>query len=116
MVSSGPYKIQINEIANKMLIPTWISVICRAGIPQQWWKEALLHAHLYTPQEAAAKGIVDDLIAEGADVLAAAKVYAQDLIRLNAKAYGASKKIMRQQETDYALQVFEKELVGWIIG
>ncbi|PKN66763.1 MAG: hypothetical protein CVU54_17795 [Deltaproteobacteria bacterium HGW-Deltaproteobacteria-12] len=115
MVADGPYKIQINEIANKMLIPTWINLICRAGIPQQWWKEALLHSHIYTPQEAAAKGIVDDLIAEGADVLAAAKVYAQDLFRLDAKAYSASKKVMRQKESDDALQVFEKELVDWLV-
>lgn len=115
MVANGPYKIQINEIANKMLIPTWISTICRAGIPQQWWKEAILHAHIYTPKEAAAKGIVDDLIAEGSDVLDAAKIYAQDLLRLDAKAYGASKKIMRQKEADYALQVFEKELVDWLV-
>lgn len=115
MAVDGPYKVQINEVANKMILPTWISLICRSSIPPRWWKEALLHAHIYTPREAYNKGIIDDLIDEGGDVLAAAKTYAQDLFRLDAKAYGATKKIMRQKEADYALEVFEKELLGWLL-
>jgi enoyl-CoA hydratase/carnithine racemase len=116
MVTDGPYKIQINEIANKIMVTTWINIICRSAIPPQWWKEAILHAHLYTPKEAFEKGIADDLIAEGSDVLAAAKVYAQDLFRLDARAYRETKKVMRQQEVDYALQIFEKEILGWLKG
>jgi enoyl-CoA hydratase len=115
MAVDGPYKVQINEVANKMILPTWISLICRSAIPPRWWKEALLHAHMYTPREAYNKGIIDDLIDEGGDVLAAAKTYAQDLFRLDAKAYGATKKIMRQKEADYALEVFEKELLRWLL-
>jgi enoyl-CoA hydratase/carnithine racemase len=115
MAVDGPYKVQINEVANKMILPTWISLICRSAIPPRWWKEALLHAHMYTPREAYNKGIIDDLIDEGGDALVAAKTYAQDLFRLDAKAYGATKKIMRQKEADYALEVFEKELLRWLL-
>jgi enoyl-CoA hydratase len=115
MAVDGPYKVQINEVANKMILPTWISIICRSAIPPRWWKEALLHAHIYTPREAYDKGIVDDLIEESGDVLALAKTYAQDLFRLDAKAYGATKKIMRQKEADDALEVFEKEILGWLL-
>ena len=39
----------------------------------------------------------------------------KDLFCLDAKAYSASKKVMRQKEAGYALQVFEKELVGWLV-
>jgi enoyl-CoA hydratase len=115
MAVDGPYKVQINEVANKMILPTWISTICRSAIPPRFWKEALLHAHMYTPREAYNKGIIDDLIDEGGDVLAYAKTYARDLFRLDAKAYGATKKNMRQKEADYALEVFEKELLGWLL-
>jgi enoyl-CoA hydratase len=115
MVVDGPYKVQINEVANKMILPTWIYTICCSSIPPRFWKEAMLHAHIYTPSEAYDKGIIDDLIAEGGDVLAAAKTYAQDLFRLDPRAYGATKKIMRQKETDYALEVFEKEILGWLL-
>src|SRR5664280_3456658 len=115
MAVDGPYKVQINEVANKMILPTWIYTICRSAIPPRWWKEALLHAHMYKPREAYNKGIIDDLIDEGGDVLAYAKTYARDLFRLDAKAYGATKKNMRKKEADYALEVFEKELLGWLL-
>lgn len=115
MAVDGPYKVQINEVANKMILPTWIYTICRSSIPPRFWKEAMLHAHIYTPREAYDKGIIDDLVAEGGDVLAAAKTYAQDLFRLDTRAYGATKKIMRQKEADYALEVFDKEILGWLL-
>jgi len=115
IAADGPYKVQINEVANKMIIPTWISIICRSSIPPRYWKEALLHARVYSPREACEKGIIDDLVPEGADVLEAARAYARDLFKLDARAYGATKKIMRQKDVDYALQVLEKELVGWLV-
>ena len=115
MAVDGPYKVQINEVANKMILPTWIYTICRSSIPPRFWKEAMLHAHIYTPREAYDKGIIDDLVVEGGDVLALAKTYAQDLFRLDTRAYGATKKIMRQKEADYALEVFDKEILGWLL-
>ena len=115
MAVDGPYKVQINEVANKMILPTWIYTICRSSIPPRFWKEAMLHAHVYTPREAFNKGIIDDLVVEGGDVLALAKTYAQDLFRLDTRAYGATKKIMRQKEADYAMEVFDKETLGWLL-
>lgn len=116
MATDGPYKVQINEVANKMLLPTWIMTICKSSIPPRWWKEVLLHSHVYSPREAYEKGIIDGLAVDGQDVLALAKDCARDMFRLDARAYGASKKVLRQQEADYAVQVFEKELVDWLTG
>lgn len=115
MAVDGPYKIQINEIANNMALPSWILLICRSSIPPGFWKEALLHAHIYSPREAFEKGIMDDLIPENSDVLEAAKVYAKDLFRLNTSMYAVSKKFMRQKEADEAMAVFEKEIVGILL-
>lgn len=116
MAADGPYKVQINEVANKMIIPTWISTICRSSIPHRWWKEVILHAHIYSPREAYEKGIIDDLASEGQDVLELAKTCARDLFRLDPPAYAATKKLMRQKEADYAISVFEKELVEWLLS
>jgi len=115
MAVDGPYKIQINEIANNMALPSWILLICRSSIPPGFWKEALLHAHIYSPREAFEKGIMDDLISENSDVLEAAKVYAKDLFRLNTSMYAVSKKFMRQKEADEAMAVLEKEMVGILL-
>lgn len=111
----GPYKIQINEIANNMALPGWILLICRSSIPPGFWKEALLHAHIYTPREAFEKGIVDDLIDADGDVLDAAKAYAGDLFRLNIPMYAISKRFMRQKEVDDVMAVFEKELFSVLL-
>lgn len=112
MAVDGPYKIQINEIANNMVLPSWILLICRSSIPPGFWIEALLHAHMYTPREAFEKGIIDDLIPENGDVLEAAKVYARDLFRLGLPMYAVTKRFMRQKEADDVMGVFEKELLG----
>ncbi len=113
MIADGPYKIQINEVVNRMSIPTWISLICRSSIPRRFWKEALLHSRPYTPREAFEKGIVDDLIPEGGDVMEAARLYAVELLKLHGPGYAATKKFMRQDESRHALDVLEKELVEW---
>jgi enoyl-CoA hydratase len=113
MVFDGPYKIQINEVANKMLIPSWISLICRSSIPPQWWKEALLHSRAYTPREAFERGIVDDLIKEERKVIESAKALAKDLFKLDGRAYAFTKKFMRQEEVDNAMKALEKELLEW---
>jgi len=113
MVGDGPYKIQINEVANKMILPSWISLICRSSIPHQHWKEALLHARAYSPREAFERGIVDDLIAPEGNVMETAKAYARNLFALHGPAYAFTKKLMRQEEADKALGALEKELRDW---
>lgn len=115
MAVDGPYKIQINEIANHMVLPSWILLICRSSIPPGFWKEALLHAHIYSPREAFEKGIIDDLIPEKGDVQEAANVYARDLFRLGVPMYAASKRFLRQKEADDALRAFDHEILELLL-
>lgn len=109
----GPYRIQINEVANKMLIPSWITLICRSAIPPQWWKEALLHSRPYTPREAFERGIVDVLVSEEGKVMESAKAMARDMFQLYGPAYALTKKFMLQEEARKALDVLEKEFLEW---
>ena len=116
MVADGPYTIQINEVANKMVIPSWITLICRSSIPHRYWKEALLHATPYSPREAFEHGIVDDLVEEGGDITAAARTYAEKLLKLSTEAYAATKKFLRQEESAYVMEIFEKEFLDWVLN
>ncbi len=116
MVADGPYTMQLNEVANKMVIPSWITLICRSSIPHQYWKEVLLHATPYTPKEAFERGIVDDLVKEGGDVMAAARVYAEKLLNLSPPAYAATKKLLRQEESAHVMDIFEKEFLDWALN
>ncbi len=113
ILGDGPYKIQINEVANKMILTSWISLICRSSIPHQFWKEAMLHARAYSPREAFEKGIVDDLVDGENKVMETAKELARDLFRLHGPAYAFTKKLIRQEEADKALNDLEKELREW---
>jgi len=116
ILGEGPYRLQINEVRNRMAIPSWISLICRSSIPHQYWKEALLHGHPYTPREAYDKGIVDEFIPERGDCIAAAMEKAQDLLGLDLFAYGMTKKFMREEETNKVMLIFEKEILMWRLG
>jgi len=73
----------------------------------------MLHARAYSPREAFERGIVDDLIAGENKVIEAAKELARDLFRLHGPAYAFTKKLMRQEEADKALNALEKELREW---
>jgi len=115
MAVDGPYKIQINEIANHMVLPSWILLICRSSVPPGFWKEALLHAHIYSPREAFEKGIIDDLIPENGDVMEAAYAYAKDLFRLGVPMYAMSKRFMRQKEADDAMKSFDHEMMELLV-
>ncbi|MCK9276281.1 MAG: enoyl-CoA hydratase-related protein [Syntrophales bacterium] len=116
IVLDGPYKIQINEVANKMAIPTWISIICRSSIPPRYWKEVLLHSRAFTPEEAYERGIVDNLVNKGNDVLAYAEKEAENLCKLDGPAYAATKRFMRREEAEHAMDIFDKELVEWMLA
>ena len=116
MILDGPYKIQINEVANKMVIPSWILLICRSSIPHRWWKEALLHSRAYTPREAFERGIVDALIEAGGNVLDAAREASQDLLKLDRRAYGTTKSFLYGESAAHTLDVFYREIAEWQLG
>ena len=113
MVGDGPFKIQINEVANKMAIPSWILLICRSSVPSGGGRSRSSTRGPTRPARAFERGIADDLLEEGADVLAAARVCAREFFRLDARAYAATKKNMRQEGADHVMEVFEKEMFGW---
>jgi len=113
MILDGPYKVQINEVVNKMVIPNWILLICRSSIPHRWWKEALLHSRAYTPREAFERGIVDDLIESGGNVLEAGREMARNLLKLDGRAYAATKKFMRREEAEHVLNSLYQESFEW---
>ncbi len=115
IVQDGPFRMQMNEVVNGMMIPSWISFICRSTIPQRWWREALLMARSYTPREAYERHIPDTLVTESGDVLKEADAVAKELAKAAGPGYAATKKILFQEGADHTLEVFEKELMDWRI-
>jgi enoyl-CoA hydratase len=59
VMAGGPFRLQLNEVAIGLPLPTWALVLAQAAVPARWHTEALLHARAYTPQDALARGILD---------------------------------------------------------
>ncbi len=113
MVQDGPFRMQMNEVVNAMMIPSWISLICRSSIPSRWWREVLLMARPYTPREAYERGIPDTLIDESGDVLAAACEVARELKKVSGPGFAVTKSVLFKEEADHVMVIFEKELADW---
>jgi enoyl-CoA hydratase len=113
MIQDGPFKMQMNEVVNGMMIPSWISLICRSSIPNRWWREVLLLARAYTPREAFDRQIPDTLVEEKGDVLKAAYEAAEALKKASGPGYTATKQNMLQEGVAHAMNLFEKELLEW---
>jgi len=116
IVQDGPFRMQMNEVVNKMMIPSWISLICRSSIPNRWWREVLLMARIYTPREAFEREIVDTLVEENGDVMKTACEIALELKKASGPGYATTKKLLLKNESLRVMDVFEKELVDWVSG
>jgi enoyl-CoA hydratase len=105
----GPFKIQMNEIAIGISLPTWVLAIGRAAVPDRWQTESLLWAKAYSPREAVEKGLFDLLADSPPGVEAMALSAAKDLAKLDSEAYGLTKRRMREPEMARALALLEEE-------
>ena len=113
IVQDGPFKMQMNEVVNGMMIPSWISLICRSSIPNRWWGEVLLLARAYTPREAYERQIPDMLVPEKGDILKTAYEVAEELRQASSPGFTATKKAMLQEGAAHVLEIFEREMLAW---
>jgi enoyl-CoA hydratase len=107
--TSGAFKIQLNEVAIGIPMPTWMAQIASSAVPSHRWTEALLHARPYTPDEAHAAGIVGGVGASPEDALKLADAAASALTLLNRGAYAESKKRLRALSLERALGALDAE-------
>jgi enoyl-CoA hydratase len=109
LVAEGPHRIHVNEVAIGLTLPSWAITIAEFAIPPRWHTEAILHARLYSPEEALERGMIQ-LVARPADRLqdealaAAAQLRALDTI-----AYASTKARQRAEATRRIFDLLEKE-------
>jgi enoyl-CoA hydratase len=109
-VINGNYRIQVNEIAIGIPLPSWMLLIGNSAIPSGFQTEALLHAKTYTPKEAHDAGIFHGLVDNGEDITAAVNSEIEALMSLNKPAYSISKKRLREKEIKEVLAILKEEL------
>jgi enoyl-CoA hydratase len=108
-VINGDYRIQMNEVAIGIPLPSWMLLIGQSAIPAGTQAEALLHAKTYTPKQACDAGIFHGLIENGEDIDAFLNDEVNALIGLNMNAYSATKKRLREKAAHEALALLEEE-------
>jgi enoyl-CoA hydratase len=109
-VIDGNYRIQMNEVAIGIPLPSWMLLIGQSAIPAGLQAEALLHAKAYTPKQAHEAGIFHGLIEDGEDIDAVLKDEVNALMSLNMNAYSATKKRLREKAAQEALALLKDEL------
>ena len=110
--TEGPYRIQMNEVAIGIPLPSWMLFIGESAIPATARNEALLHAHAYTPSEALARGIVDGVAATPEEAERLANERARSLLPLHRAADTESKRRLRETGVARALERLREELGG----
>jgi enoyl-CoA hydratase len=110
LMVEGPYLIQMNEMVIGIPMPSWLLLVCRSAIPQQWQIEALLHARAYSPSEAVERGLFHGLYRNMEEITKEACARSEHLKTLNLQAYHTTKKRMRGPDMERALKLFKEEL------
>ena len=110
--TEGPFRIQMNEVAIGIPLPSWMLFIGESAIPATSRNEFLLHARAYTPAEALARGVVDGVGATPEQTERLASERATSLLQLNRAAYAESKRRLREAGTARALERLREELGG----
>jgi len=109
VMAEGPHRIQLNETAIGLTLPSWAIAIAERGIPPRWHTEAILHARPYTPGEALERGIIDEIARPSERVLEAARERATVVAALDTAAYGGSKARQRDADLKRVSALMEKE-------
>ena len=93
--AAGPYRITANEVAIGVTMPRPAIEICRQRLAPAHFNRALILADVYAPDEAAAAGFLDRVVAP-AELGPAAQAVADRLARLDMAAHAATKRRIRQ--------------------
>jgi enoyl-CoA hydratase len=110
--TEGPFRIQMNEVAIGIPLPSWMLFIAESAIPPTARNEFLLHARAYTPAEALARGAVDGVGSTPEETERLALERAASLLPLNRAAYAESKRRLREAGATLALARLREELGG----
>jgi enoyl-CoA hydratase len=107
----GPFIIHMNELETGIApLPTWMLLIGRSAIPTKSFNEALMHARPYSPRDAYERNIFNGLGSDLDEIIALAAASAENLAKINQKAYALSKERMRKKEVEEARILMESEI------
>lgn len=112
IMARGAYRLQANEHAIGLPLPTWAMAITESVVSGPAFVELMLHASPYTPEDALVRGFVTAL-ADPNDVVATARERTTSLMALDTHAYATSKRRLRERAVAWATPKIPEEMVGF---
>ncbi len=109
LVAEGPHRIHVNEVAIGLTLPSWAITIAESAIPPQWHTEAILHARLYSPEEALERGMIQAVVKPSERLQDEALAAADQLKALDTIAYASTKARQRAEASRRIFELLEKE-------
>jgi len=100
--AQGPAKLGLNETAIGMTLPEFAIELARDRLSKRYLTRATIEAEIFDPEGALAAGYLDKLVPAD-QCVDTALAEARRLGQLDAKAYGGTKKMIRQATIDKVL-------------
>jgi enoyl-CoA hydratase len=112
----GRGSLQLNETAIGIALPSWAIAITQSAVSARWHSQLMLRARRFRWAEAAAAGLVDDLVPEHGDLDARTTTVANDLSLIDRAAYAETKRRLRSAAIQEELERLESELRGQLLS
>jgi enoyl-CoA hydratase len=109
LVAEGANRIQLNEVAIGLTLPTWAITIAEFAIPPRWHTEAILHARMYLPEEALERGMIQAVVRPADRLHEEALATAGQFKVLDTIAYASTKARQRAEASRRIFDLLEKE-------
>jgi enoyl-CoA hydratase len=113
--AAGAFRVGLNEVAIGMPVPVLAMELARDRIAPTALGRATLQAQIYTPDEAARVGYLDEVVEPGA-VVARAKEEAARLGALSRSAYHATKKRLRGRTIEHIVSTLHADMAAIVLG
>jgi enoyl-CoA hydratase len=112
VMARGAFRLHANEHQIGLPLPTWAQAITESVVQGSTFVELMLHARPFTPDEALARHLVDEIVDPGT-VVARAHEIATPLAGLAQPAYGITKTRNRQRGVEWAKPLVPEEMVAF---
>lgn len=95
ILAQGPARVGLTEVLVGVVFPAWPLEIARFATPPEHFQTLILTGRTWLPDEALARGLVDELV-EPAELLERACAVADELAAIPAATYAATKLAVRR--------------------
>ncbi len=113
LMAGGDFKIGLNEVRLGLSLPAFVVETFRGRLSPRALERVILEGTLHSPEEAAAVGLVDEVV-PGEELISRAMARARDLASVPKSAFAESKRLLRGDAARRAEEGRREDARVWI--